>query len=337
VVRDVLTSMARAGGGFLARHVTAAAPRILMYHRFAAAPHPRRLEAGVFEQHLRYLTRHFQVRPLREVTLALRHGWPLPPRTVVLTVDDGYADFVACAYPLLQRYEVPATLFVTTAFVDGESWLWFDAVRWMLDATGVQRLSVVLCDAPVDADLATAALRERAWNAVATVCQHQSPAARTASLRLLQDALRVSLPPAPPAEYGAASWERLAGLDPRLVEIGSHTCSHAALSRCADDELAAELTHSRRAIEARLQRPVHAVAYPHGEPGDYDERTTAAAAAAGYDCGLVAHGGLLREGSDLFRLERLSGASGPAQFRSTVNGLELWANKVRAWARAAAF
>ena len=110
---SVVESVARATGGAMARRMTGSAPRILMYHRFAEGDTPRRLSQGLFEQHLDYLTKHFRVRRLTDVVEALREGRPIEPRTVVLTVDDGYADFVEYAYPLLQKYEVPATVFET--------------------------------------------------------------------------------------------------------------------------------------------------------------------------------------------------------------------------------
>jgi peptidoglycan/xylan/chitin deacetylase (PgdA/CDA1 family) len=48
---------------------------------------------------------------------ALRRGGDLPPHPVVITFDDGWADF-ACVESVLARYEIPATLYVTTGFVD---------------------------------------------------------------------------------------------------------------------------------------------------------------------------------------------------------------------------
>ena len=90
-------------------------------------------------------------------------------------------------------------------------------------------------------------------------------------------------------------------------------------------------------ISARLGRAVETFAYPHGEPSDYDQRTIAAAKAAGYACAAVSYGGAPGRQHDLFQLKRLSAATDLEQFRSTVNGLEGLADKYRAWRHAAAF
>ena len=334
---SILESVAKATGGVMARSITGSAPRILMYHRFGDAREPRRLSRHLFEQHLDYLKRHFRVRRLDAVVQALREGRALEPRTVVLTVDDGYADFVEYAYPLLQKYEVPATLFVVSDFLDRNAWLWTDAIRHALDTTTEPRLVLQATGVRLKHDLTVSALRERAWLAVCDLCLRATPAKRAWLIERLQQALEVTLPPAATSDYQAMTWSDARHLDSDLVEIGSHTCTHPVLSKCSAPELEYELGQSRRVIEQQLRRPVSAIAYPHGEPSDYDARVVRAAQAAGYRSGVVAHGGPIGEDVDLFRLERLSAATEMTQFRSTVNGLELLANRFRAWRHAATF
>lgn len=73
----------------------------------------------LFERQLRYLRRNaFQTVSLYDVYAHLREGAPLPPRAIALTFDDGYLDNWVHAYPLLKKYEMQATIFVATDFVD---------------------------------------------------------------------------------------------------------------------------------------------------------------------------------------------------------------------------
>jgi peptidoglycan/xylan/chitin deacetylase (PgdA/CDA1 family) len=336
-IGTMMTSAAKATVGPAARRITGSAPRVLMYHRFGADGDPRRLSARDFAQQLDYLTRHFRVRRLGDVVRWLQEGRALEPRTVVLTVDDGYADFVEFAYPLLQRYAVPATVFVVADFLDQQLWLWFDAIRFILEGARATRLDMRLDGQTIRLALSTPAERDRAWVTVCDPCSRMDTARRTAAIAHLQHVLDVPLPARPPAGYEAMTWDDAARLDRTLVEIGSHTCTHPVLSRCTTEEIDLELRESKRRIEARLGVDVNAFAYPHGEPADYDERAIRAVEAAGYACATVAHGGLLHRGANRFRLERLSAATDAVQFRSTVNGLEFLANRCRAWRHAAAF
>lgn len=87
------------------------------------------------------------------------------------------------------------------------------------------------------------------------------------------------------AELETLAWDGLAGLVAGgLVEVGSHTVSHAHLPQLDDAALAAELRHSRERIERELGRPCRYVAYPFGES---DARVRAAAEAAGYLAGFA--------------------------------------------------
>jgi len=80
--------------------------------------------------------------------------------------------------------------------------------------------------------------------------------------------------------YRIVSRDALSGLDPRLVEIGSHSRTHPQLSQCDDAGLDAELRGSKGDLEAWLGRPVRHFAYPSG---DHDARVVAAVKRAGYE------------------------------------------------------
>ena len=71
--------------------------------------------------------RGYIFRPLAEILRQQRLGLPMPPRTLVLTFDDGFASVYKNAWPILMELQVPATILVCTAFLDSESPFPFDA------------------------------------------------------------------------------------------------------------------------------------------------------------------------------------------------------------------
>ena len=78
------------------------------------------------------------------------------------------------------------------------------------------------------------------------------------------------------------TWEQVREMAAEGCHVGSHTHSHPRLADCASDEMLAELTQSKRILETRTGNPVSMLAYPFGQPHDYDRRVTTAAAEAGY-------------------------------------------------------
>lgn len=99
---------------------------ILMYHYISTPPpdadairHDLSVAPGLFEEHLRYLRdAGYASITLGDLTLALQTGYPLPPKPVIITLDDGYRDAYTEAFPLLRRYGFTATFFLITSLID---------------------------------------------------------------------------------------------------------------------------------------------------------------------------------------------------------------------------
>lgn len=100
---------------------------ILMYHRVTDAvpdaPFPTwNVTPRRFRSQLRgLLARGYRPRHLREVLAACAAGRPIPPRTFVVTFDDGYENNYTDAYPILRETGVPATIFLATAYLDSRT------------------------------------------------------------------------------------------------------------------------------------------------------------------------------------------------------------------------
>jgi peptidoglycan/xylan/chitin deacetylase (PgdA/CDA1 family) len=99
-------------------------PAILMYHSVGgpgAEKYPLDIFASSFEKQMAYLHRyHYNVIPLLDCVRSLKEGKKLPPKTVVLTFDDGYENNYTVAYPILKKYGFPATIFVIVNYLGQE-------------------------------------------------------------------------------------------------------------------------------------------------------------------------------------------------------------------------
>ncbi len=99
---------------------------ILCYHRFGNGNSKMLMSPGNFAQQLEWLARNgYTVIRLPQLLGFLAGHEPLPQKTVVITIDDGYESVHRHAFPLLKKYGFPATLFVYTDFIgtgDGLSW-----------------------------------------------------------------------------------------------------------------------------------------------------------------------------------------------------------------------
>lgn len=96
---------------------------ILMYHSVSNSPAASirglSVRPEAFAEQVAYLHQNgFTGLTFGELCQLRRSGQPLPERPVVLTFDDGYADLVEEALPVLTSHGFPATVFVTTGWLD---------------------------------------------------------------------------------------------------------------------------------------------------------------------------------------------------------------------------
>ncbi|NLF24074.1 MAG: polysaccharide deacetylase family protein, partial [Deltaproteobacteria bacterium] len=118
---------------------TAGLGTILMYHRISAKPaaqfHPNNfleVDTATFEKQLCFLKEHCLCLPLGEIVDRLSRG-TLPPGTAAITFDDGYRDNLELALPLLSKYQLPATIYATTNFLDGSASPWWHELEHILE------------------------------------------------------------------------------------------------------------------------------------------------------------------------------------------------------------
>lgn len=101
---------------------------ILVYHRIADVscdPHQLCVSPHNFREHLQYLRSRYSVVPLSEIVHDLKAG-TLTTGKVAITFDDGYADNLFNALPILEEFKVPATVFITTGNTESRQDFYWD-------------------------------------------------------------------------------------------------------------------------------------------------------------------------------------------------------------------
>src|ERR1700730_4840604 len=124
----------RSGGVRLVRREKRGGVRIFLYHRFT--------DASLLKTQCAYLREYYEVLSMGKFSEYMQSEQPPPANSVVITIDDGYRDFVKVAFPIFSTYGIPVTVFLVTDFLDKKLWLWPDVVKYALEHTPHTRAEV---------------------------------------------------------------------------------------------------------------------------------------------------------------------------------------------------
>jgi peptidoglycan/xylan/chitin deacetylase (PgdA/CDA1 family) len=268
----ILDGLRHAGAFGLARHFHRSrflGATALLYHRVlpadAPADHYARLMDGPtvpqLEALVRYLKRWFRFSTPRECVERWRSGREVDPFTLLLTFDDGYADMHDLLLPVLRKYQVPATVFVTTGSIGGGYATWFQRLFSAMTRTTRAELPA-FPDVPA-MPLTDSRRRVRAIEAIAS-CQvrYAAPAWEEMIDRL---AAELGWDGRIGDDERMMTWDQVEALHRSgLVTVGGHTVTHPLLAQCSPDRLERELCDSASELRGRLRLDFLPFSYPHG-------------------------------------------------------------------------
>jgi peptidoglycan/xylan/chitin deacetylase (PgdA/CDA1 family) len=300
---------------------------ILAYHRVAELPiDPWHLAVTPdhFAEHLQVLRKHARPMTLHDLHRALAGG-SVPRRAAVITFDDGYADNLLAALPLLERFDVPATFFVASGYLGADRDFWWDEVERLLLEPGPlpQQLQIRIDQQQhewsldeVIADDPAARQQSPGWS----MRSSRDPAPRQlvyrelhSSLKPLTDGARqplmehlrawAGLPSLRRASHRVMTPHEVATLAASpLAQVEAHSRTHPLLPALSAAEQLDEIRGNKADLEAIVGRAVAHFAYPFGP---YTAETVDLVRKAGFSTACAAFHRPLRRPSAPFELPRL--------------------------------
>jgi peptidoglycan/xylan/chitin deacetylase (PgdA/CDA1 family) len=285
-----------------------------MYHRIgrcAADPWDLCVWPEHFESHIERLREHTEIVPLHELRGRLRPG-RRSTAAVAITFDDGYADNLYAAKPVLDRYEAPATVFLATGYVGSTRPYWWDELASLIvEAPGLPpRLAVESSEGDFTYDdcrmtapglagrRARRQLHDRLWRWLSRM----NECGRNGALETIRQWS------GQPLNYESTSLpmtkEEIARLvADGLVEIGCHTVSHCKLSSQPYERKSHEISTSRLDCTHVTGRIPVSFAFPHG---DFDGESVDLVREAGFEVACTSQPGLVWSTTNPLTMPRIA-------------------------------
>lgn len=311
----VLIGIQWSGIPYLFRRLNRSRSVILMFHGLTDRKHSglencqhKHLHVQRFEAFLVHLKKHFHVISLDELTRCKREGLPTPPSSVVLTFDDGFLSNCKLAFPLLKKYQMPATIFVATQFVAEKKPIWVDRVDYALDRAGASKKELVEIKKKLK-DLTPDQL---------------VPAIEDLEKRLGHELVNSNAESSPEI-YRSLDWQDIREMQKTgLITIGAHTHSHWILGRCTPEIVLKEVEICKNIIEQETGRPCLHFCYPNGGREDFSKETESIIRHLGFHSTTTTLCGFNEANSSPFLLKRfgITDEMDPVKFHLLMSGID---------------
>ena len=257
---------------------------ILAYHRVVTADDIQRhyIEPGmyvlrdVFEMQIRWLVEHYDVISFSELFQRWQaHVWDPEKAYCVLTFDDGWLDNYRYAFPILKKYQVPATIFLPTNYIGSNEWFWTEKISFLLThlsqscvtATQRARAGCIIAEASGGASRGHNGQNDQVVTPIDEIigrCKILIPGQIDSVINRLSDVLEISFP----NERVTVNWDEVAEMANHGISFGSHSCSHHLMTRLSEEAVRFELEESDRILRSMTRGYIPVFCYPNGDNND---------------------------------------------------------------------
>jgi peptidoglycan/xylan/chitin deacetylase (PgdA/CDA1 family) len=290
---------------------------ILKYHSVQDEPHRylNSLGPGIvnstsnFRLHMEIIARQFDPVSMDDVLLFLKGRKLLPRRPIVVTFDDGFADNIEIAAPIMDRLGIPGAFYITVDPVERRAVPWFCRLRHAFGTT--PRPTWLDSHDGRTRQLGDPSDRKAAFLAASERCARRRGEAQEAALRTIEEGLEVQ----PLSAQLMMTWDQVRALRRSGHVVGSHTVTHPNLACLNAEDLQIECVESKTKLEAELGIKVDHFSYPSPilQP-HWTPQTVECTLNAGYQCAVTSSSGSVQAGQHPLSLQRVIISEDAEQF-----------------------
>lgn len=289
---------------------------IITYHRVIdtneSYPFDKNLvscSVATFDHQMQYISKHYN-----SINFKTLHNWQegkgnLPKKPIIITFDDGFEDNYSNAYPILKKYGLTATIFVTTENLTTGDIFWYDYIAYLIlnSQIGEFTLDSINKNFVIEEDQSSRHATLSLLLAELKKCPNES---RLKAIQEMTDMFG--------GVYNDASdeikslsrpfnWDNCREMHNNGIEIGSHSVTHPILSKIDSKSQHYEIHQSKATIEKHLNTQIDAIAFPNGHTEDYTQSVLREVKAAGYNYACTFNKGINKlESLDKFQIARLN-------------------------------
>jgi len=258
---------------------------ILTYHiihkDYANSTRPNcSISTSEFLKHITWLAKNYTIVSLSTILDCIFTKTEFPKNSLAITFDDGFSNFFHVAYPILKKFNIPVTVYLSAGLTGTNSFFWFDLIEYLVLNTYQKTLNMTIqnksycfnLDKKNESILKLVKLLKKITNKEKDIVVNHL-------LRVLHKGRE----PKSNGDYLPLTWDEVKEMskDP-LITIGSHTLEHVILASLSTEELSNEIYRSKEIIGNYISGSVDHFSYPNGQLSDFNEVSKKMLKKAGY-------------------------------------------------------
>lgn len=281
---------------------------VLLYHRVCSLdsdPQLLSVSPENFYDQVSYLKKEYALLTADEFADFVTRNKSLPPKSILLTFDDGYADNFKTALPILESLGAQALFFITTSNIDTNKELWWDELERIFLTTDKLPEVLVL---KTENNTAFATESEMDRN---NIYHKLHPKIKYSHFKEREKMLSdfrtwAGISNTGRETHRLMSWDEVVQMSKsKSAVIGAHTVHHVPLSVINYNEQLKEIKDSKDQLESRLQLPVKYFSYPYGAKKDYNADSINICKSLGFTLSFSNFPGYIGRHTDKFQLPRV--------------------------------
>lgn len=283
---------------------------IVMYHRILSdIQRNQSIQDGMyvtniaFEKHIQVLQKHFTLTSLSECQAYGSEKKNLGKKPFcILTFDDGWLDFYTNAFPILEAYKAPATVFLPVDYIGSDRWFWTDLISNLLSKwDGVDKRAKPSNEYVKRIESLSGPLSSRIEQSIEMLKALREDQIKEIIVTISERWGIQSIQKQP----AFLSWEQVRKMQQSgLISFGSHTVSHRILTTLDKDEVMSELIDSKKKLleENAVSPSFIPFCYPNG---NHNQKIAEMVKKAGYSMAVTTKNGWNDRSANPFTLKRI--------------------------------
>ena len=265
-------------------------------------PYANFVTESMFRAQMSYLKEKCRPISLRSMVKCLQNNNPLPERSVAVTFDDGYKNNATLAVPVLNSFDIPATVFVASRYIGGKKMIPAEELKLLLYYSA--RARMIATDVLDGVSRAEKDLIPWIQSAVKAF-KSLSPEHAEKILNTLGQQADINQRQKKQEPFEFMELYELQALAKKTgIEIGAHTANHCILSRLSDDKALKEIADNKKDMNNWTGQETDLFAYPNGQFVDFSDRDQLLLKQQGFSLACTQVPGYVKHDSNVFALPR---------------------------------